>query len=185
MKNKKTIKNILILTLFLFILIKLVYAGATYPVPSEIQLKPGENSRFKFIVTSSGASELECIISPDLLVPFEIIFDETEFIIPEGETSKPVTGTVYVSEGTTTGKYQETFSVTCKPILEEGSEGSTVSTTTKGLPINIDVVKERTKENMNIPTEQKPLQVPVYFYYVLIIIIILIALYIIYKKRKT
>ena len=184
MKNKNTIKNILILSLFLLILAKTAYAGATYPIPSEIQLKPGEDSRFKFVVTSPGTSNVDCSITPDLLVPFEIVFDETEFVISYGETAKGITGTVYVAGNTPLGKYKETFSVTCTPVLEEGTGGSTVSTTTKGIPINIDVVSERTRENMNIAPVEQPLQVPTYFYYVLVIIIILIIAYIIYKKRK-
>lgn len=185
MKNKTNIKTILFLALFLLVLAKTAYAGATYPIPSEIELMPGEESRFKFVVTSPGTSDVDCTITPDLLVPFDIIFDETEFSILEGSTAKSVTGTVYVSGDTTVGAYKETFSVTCTPSLGEGVEGSTVSTTTKGLPISVNVVSERTRENMNIPTGEQPSQIPVYFYYVIVIIIILIVAYIIYKKRNT
>ncbi len=183
MKNKTKTKNILILILFLLIFIKFVSAGATYPVPSEIQLKPGEEGRFSFIVTSSGTYAQDCIVNPDLKVPFKVEFDETSFTIPLDITAKQVIGTVYASKETPTGKYTETFSVSCLPTSPEG-EGSSISTTIRNIPINVDIVNERTYDNLNIPKPEKPIQVPTYFYIILIAVIIAIVIYIIYSKKK-
>ena len=179
MKNKKIIMNILVLSILLLFTAKTVMAGVTYPIPSQIQLMPGEQDRFRFTVTSTSDSDQQCTINPDKLVPLAITFDELEFTITSEEKIKLVMGTVSASSDALNGDYKETFSVTCRPITE--GEGSTVSTTINKIPINIQVVSERTKENIDF---REPRQVPTYFYYVLVILIILIIAYIIFRKRN-
>jgi len=183
MKNKKIIQ-LSILFIFLLIFIKTVYAGVNYPIPNEIQLKPGEEGRFLFIVTSTGTFVQNCAIYPDSKVPFVVEFDETSFTMPQGEKEKLLRGTVSTTKETEIGKYTETFSVTCTPQSEEG-EGSTISTTIRNIPVNVDVVGERTHVNLVVDEQkEKPIQVPTYFYFILIAVIIAIIIYIIYSKKN-
>ena len=84
------------------------------------------------------------------------------------------------------------FCVRCSPLQVDiqGQQGSAMEFVNCGLPIKVNVVGARTRENIpklpSVEPEKKSIELPTTpFYYFMIILILLIALIIWYKRDKT
>jgi len=149
-------KRHLIIVLMLLLLAQIVCAGVTIPLPSELNLFKGESGRFKFqvqAVTSEYA--LDCAVEMSGETPLVIEFDSETLIVPAGGV-KEFYGSVGVPRVADLSTYSTSFCVTCTP-ANKGA-GAAVEVRTCDLPITVNVVEEREKENMTIPP--KPLQIP-------------------------
>jgi hypothetical protein len=142
-------KKTIIWILSLMILAQIVFAGVTNPLPTELNLMKGESGRFKFqIQTIASNQEVQCVSSLAEESPLLIEFDPDEIIVP-ASTVREVRGTVTVPDEIEFGTFQEEFCISCRPT--EGAPGSSVSVDTCGLPLKVNVVQERTRDNMYIP----------------------------------
>jgi len=148
-------KKILICTIMVLILSSIVFAGVTNPLPTELNLLKGESGRFKFQVqTITSDQEVECTSSLSEESIFTIDFDPSTITVPAG-TVRDIYGTINVPKNLEYGTYEETFCLSCKPT--QSSEGAAVLIETCNLPIKVNVVSERTRDNMYIPPKPFPL----------------------------
>lgn len=177
--------KLLLFPVIFIILLQTAFAGVTNPLPAEIELLKGESGRFKFQIQAIAHEEtVECSYSmenPESSL--KVSFDEPSTIVQAG-TVRDVYGTVKAPRSLDFGEYTEYFCVNCRAISPP-PPGAQVQINVCSLPINVNVVKERTKDNMYIP--EKPL--PALFYPMitaLAVILILIAIIVILllKKRK-
>lgn len=174
-------KRIIIWILSLLIIAQIAYAGVTNPLPTELNLLQGESGRFKFqIQTIASNQEIECISSLAGESPLIIEFDPAEIIVPAG-TVREVRGTVTVPQNLEFGTYEEEFCISCSPT--QGTAGAAVKIDTCDLPIKVNVVQERTRENMFIPPKPFPLIWKVIIISAVLIIIALIWLYLWERKH--
>ncbi len=142
----------------ILILSQIAYAGVTNPLPTELNLMKGESGRFKFqIQTVASNQELECDYFQETESPLEVVFDPPHIVVPAG-TVREVRGTVTVPKDVDFTTYEETFCISCKPVL--GEAGTAVKIDTCGLPIKVNVVSEEQrdtgKENMYVPPKPFP-----------------------------
>jgi len=179
-------KNIIIYPFVLVIILSsfVLATGVTYPSPPDIELTPGQSERFRFSI-QSGLEESVCsyqITDPTII---DVQFDEKEIVI-EGNRRHNVFGTVTVPEDAQNGEYITKFCAGCNPTNVEGT-GSPLVFRTCELPIKVNVVGARTRENMKVELEapEKPIKIPTTPVTIFIIIIlILIALILWYKHEK-
>ena len=137
------------------ILSSLVLAGVTNPLPTELNLLKGESGRFKFQVqTITSDQEVECTSSLPEESIFTIDFDPPTITVP-ARSVQDIYGTVNVPKDIEFGTYEETFCLSCKPT--QSPEGAAVLIETCNLPIKVNVVSERTRDNMYIPPKPFPL----------------------------
>jgi len=173
------------LSIILLVLISQVVLalGTSNPVPTNIEIAEGKSERFVYQV-QAGDIPIICDEEVTESGGLEIEFDETEKIAASKESIN-VYGTVKAPPGIEGGKHIATFCVVCKPqeIIVEGT-GSSIEFRNCDLPINVEVVGQRTREN-NPLLQQKPFKIPqIPFYYYLIIIAILIIIIVWYKYEK-
>lgn len=192
-------KRILLSLIVLLYIIQIVHAGVTNPQPSELELMRGESGRFKFqIQTLTNPSGVLCTYSivgePALIITFDD--DEKEV---DANSKEYVYGTVTVPKNITEHLssdslsllfFEENFCVSCRNLVGYG--GASVQINTCDLPINVRVVKERTRENMYIlPLPPPPMPAPKFpltnliLISVVIIIAISLLVVIIYRRRKS
>lgn len=166
-------------------LIDTAFAGVTNPLPTEIELLKGESARFKFQIQAvAHPYAVRCTYSLEEEPIFRVSFDSAETIVEGGKT-KDVYGTVTAPRKLDYGGYSATFCVSCKDIQTPPQPGANVEILTCGLPININVVKERTRENMFVPPKpREPLFMPFVGAVIIIIILLMIILYFLIKNRK-
>ncbi|MBD3248819.1 hypothetical protein GF336_02125 [Candidatus Woesearchaeota archaeon] len=171
--------KIIYIIIGLIILSQLAFAGVTNPLPSELNLLKGESGRFKFQVQAIESQEdMECIPSIEEDTALDVEFDEDTIIVSAGSI-KEVYGTVTAPKNI--GTYVQNFCVSCQP--SSSAAGTSVKKDTCGLPITVNVVLERERENMTVEPE-KPISV---FMIVLIAVAFIAAAYIILyiiKKKK-
>ena len=167
----------------MLIISQIAYAGVTNPLPTELNLFKGESGRFKFqIQTVASNREVECNYRLAEDSPLIVEFDPAEITVPAG-TVREVRGTVTVPEEVGFGTYEEKFCISCRPTA--GQTGTSVAIDTCDLPIKVNVVSERTKDNMYIPPKPSPFpwQTLVMISLVLAVVIALIAVYAFGKRR--
>lgn len=145
----------IIFLLALLVLSSFALAGVTNPLPTELNLEQGESGRFKFqIQTVASNQELSCnYYLTNEEKNFDVRFDPDNIIVPAG-TVREVYGTVKVPRNLAYGNYVEEFCISCYPT--DSPTGAAVAVETCGLPLNVNVVEQRTTENMNVPP--KPLE---------------------------
>lgn len=133
----------------LLILSSAALAGVTNPLPTELNLKPGESGRFKFqIQTVASNQELNCRYYLTEASVLSVKFDPAEIVVPAG-TVREVYGTVKASRSLDYGAYAEKFCISCFPT--SSPSGAAVAVETCDLPIKVNVVEERAKDNMYVP----------------------------------
>lgn len=180
-------KIIIIYGITFVFLIQLVLAvGVNYPLPSEIQLTLGESERFNFGLQTPPTAPVSCSFEVTDSAGLEIQFDEE--VVDVTEIKKNVLGTVTAPEDTFNGKHTVKFCTICSALStgDTTTQGSGVKFKTCDIPINVEVVGARTRENLpEFPEKEKPMklsEIPLYYY--LIILIILIALIMWYRHDK-
>lgn len=148
------------------LLISNALAGVTNPLPAELNLKRGETGHFKFQVQAVASKEdISCIFEEIDMTPILIEFEESNAIIKAGE-KRYIIGSAFVPKDVEFGSYEEKFCVKCQPV--EKKEGNQVNIVTCGLPIKVNIVKERTRDNMKV-VEIQPIDLK------LVVLIILIG----------
>lgn len=171
--NKTMIYFVMVL-----VVINFVNAGVVFPIP-DLELRPRDSGRFQFLIT--GSPPLKCSVSVDHKTPLIVEFDNSEVIIES--QSQPYYGSVKVPEDMAFGKYKETFCVSCEPLGEGG--GSALRQSVCDVPINVEVVGERTRDNIQFP--EKPKEkidfVAIVGLIVLIILVIILILFGLKRER--
>jgi len=171
------LKRLIIFTLVFMLTLQFVLAGVTNPLPGEIELLKGESGRFKFQIQAvNRPTDIECTFNLEGDSPLIVEFDDATAFV-EANSVKDFYGTVDVPRKLDYGKYTQSFCVECNP--KDKLEGATVQIYSCGLPINVAVVKERTKNNMNVPG--KPFD---YALLVAVLVVAIIVIIIIFKKKK-
>lgn len=167
------------------LLLETAFAGVTNPLPTEIELLKGESGRFKFQIQSVAHEEtIECTYSLENPEPvLKVSFDEASVVVEAG-TVKNVYGTVKVPGSLDLGKHTEYFCVKCRAI-QPPPPGAQIHIDVCSLPINVNVVKERTKENMFIPGKPLPaLFYPMIASLAVILVLVVIIIVLLLKRRK-
>jgi len=177
-------KKPIVYLLGLLILLQIVAAGVTNPLPTELNLLKGESGRFKFQVqTVASNQEVECTSTLGDEYPLEVVFDPSIIIVPGGVV-QDVYGTVTVPDEIDFGTYESNFCISC--VSTEGTAGTSVKIDTCDLPIKVNVVDERIKDNMYIPPKPSD-----YTSMIIIIIGIVILVFVVFylwklsKKKPT
>lgn len=174
-------KKQIFLIFIILLIVQIAFAGVTNPLPSELNLLKGESGRFKFQIQAvTSENDLVCIVSPESEAFFNVDFDKTEIEVAAG-TIEEVYGTVNVPGNLEFGSYEASFCISCSPA--GGASGTAVSIDTCGLPINVNVVEQRTKENMNIPSKTIPLLLIIAIFAVIAVFVLLF--YMLWKKSKS
>ncbi|MBW2985004.1 hypothetical protein KY361_07840 [Candidatus Woesearchaeota archaeon] len=166
--------------LSILIISQIAYAGVTNPLPTELNLFKGESGRFKFqIQTVASNQEIACTYDLAEESPLTVEFDPATIVVPAG-TVRDVYGTVTVPEELDFGTYEENFCISCEPT--SGQAGTSVAIDTCGLPIKVNVVSERARDNMYVP----PKEAPISWQTVIIVaaILVVIALIVLYLWEK-
>ncbi len=175
-------KRTIIIILAVLLIVQAVNAGVTNPLPSEIELLKGESARFKFQIQAIADPEtVICSMSLDDSTNLIISFDEDEVLV-EGGTIKEVYGTVTAPRGLTYGNYSGSFCISCD--RTEGAPGVSVKINTCDLPINVAVVKQRTRQNMNIPEKPFPILLAAFIAAIAVIVLLLMIILLLILKRK-
>ena len=173
-------RKIMVWLLSILIVAQIVYAGVTNPLPTELNLFKGESGRFKFqIQTVASNKELECSYALAEESPLIVEFDPATIVVPAG-TVRDVYGTVTVPGDLDFGTYEENFCISCKPTA--GQAGTAVQIDTCDLPIKVNVVSERARDNMYVPPKETPF--PWQIIVIASVILVIIALSVIYVWGK-
>ncbi|MBW2965822.1 hypothetical protein KY342_01820 [Candidatus Woesearchaeota archaeon] len=167
----------------ILIIMQIAYAGVTNPLPTELNLYKGETGRFKFqIQTVASNQEIECVYRLAEESPLSVSFDPATIVVPAG-TVRDVYGSVTAPRDLDFGTYEEEFCISCKPT--QGTAGTSVQIETCDLPIKVNVVEERTRDNMYIPPRPFPFIGKVLIGAgILVLLLIIIYLVIRMIKRK-
>lgn len=165
-----------IIIAFLF-LISFVNAGVVFPIP-DLELRPGESGRFQYAI-QIGIPPQKCTISLDHKTPLIVEMDDKETIIQS--TSQILYGSVKVPQDLRYGDYIENFCVSCEPLSESG--GSSIRQSFCEIPIKVDVVGERTKQNIQFPEKPKEGVDPVAIVGVIVLIVLIVILILFSVKR--
>ncbi|MBW2980808.1 hypothetical protein KY360_05320 [Candidatus Woesearchaeota archaeon] len=176
-------RKIILLMLGMLIISQIAYAGVTNPLPTELNLFKGESGRFKFqIQTVASNREVECNYRLAKESPLVVEFDPAGITVPAG-TVREVRGTVSVPEEVDFGTYEEKFCISCRPTA--GQTGTSVAIDTCDLPIKVNVVSERARDNMFVAPKPSvfPWQAAVMVLLVLAVIIALVVVYVFGKRR--
>lgn len=140
----------LITTLLVLILVPVVFAGVTNPLPSELELLKGESGRFKFQVQNMNRpAPIECLLELEGSSDLDISFDVNKVLVPANSKTE-LRGTVKAPD--MLGSFNQNFCVKCMPADQES--GASVSIDSCGLPINVKVVNKRSRENMVVDFEK-------------------------------
>jgi hypothetical protein len=173
-------KKTILFIVFALLLIELVSAGVTNPLPSNIELLKGESGRFKFQIQNmdTSASDITCTYSLTSKPAFDVSFDNAETEVKAG-TRQDVLGTVNVPGSLGTGSYSVEMCVSCSP--NNAAAGANVQTNYCNIPLNVQVVPERTTPNLYVPEKESNLSL---YIAITLIIIIIAVLYILIRKKK-
>ncbi len=185
MKKNKILLYILILVLTN----QIVFAiGISFPIPSEIEISPGESERF-FYQIQHGGLPVSCTEQITDAEGLEIRFDENVKILKEGN-GKSFYGSVIAPEDITNGDRIVKFCVTCTPLNVDiaGQQGAGMQFINCGIPINVKVIGERTRKNVpEIPSLEEPFkipEIPIYYYIIVILVLILLIIWYKYEKKE-
>ena len=178
-------KNILMIIGILILIASNAYAiGISDVSPKYLELLPGEYGRFVFQVQAALSKQvLSCSINFHNSDGMLVEFDQQVIEVPAGQV-REVLGTITAPQAIAYGRYIENFCVSCSPGTPVAEDSSKVSFNTCGLEINVDVVAERTRENMPLPV--KPFSLPVWIAVAITIIAVALILIIAwaYSRRK-
>lgn len=140
-------KKIIAVILFSLILLPIVYAGVTNPLPPELELLKSESGRFKFQIQNLNKPQaIECIYELQGDSDLKIDFDD-EVLIVDANSRAEFYGTVKAPKSL--GFYTQNFCVKCSPVT--GESGAFVKIDSCGLPVNVNVVQQRSTLNMTVP----------------------------------
>lgn len=177
----RKMKKIIILIALSLILVESSLASSSIIYPLELQLKPGDTGRFNFGIKSDYA--IHCRFSNEHKTNLIIRFDQDEGDI---DNTKMFNGNVKVPENLIYGYYEESLCVFCEKI-NENVAGSVVKEENCGIPISVNVVEERTKENYYVAEKAINEKKDYLLYFAAIVLIltgvIVTLLYI--KKKKS
>ena len=164
-------KRTILFILGILVLSQIAFAGVTNPLPTELNLLKGESGRFKFqIQTVASNQEIDCVYRLEKEFPLEVEFDPAEITVPAGAV-RDVYGTVTVPGEVDFGIYEANFCISCEP--SQGMGGTAVKVNTCDLPIKVNVVATRDKENMFIPP--KPFEITIGMVIIALIVILIVA----------
>ena len=174
-------KVFLILTISLFALIffsiNLVSAiGVSYPIPQNIQLKPSQSSYFTFQI-QTDEYPVTCVPLVEETSGLELAFNQQYLV--EANQRYNVKAQVIVPKQTAFGEYQATFCMECTPSGE--TEGSRIIPRVCKLPITVDVVSDRSRENR---FEQEAANYVIVWITLLVLSILVLVLIIFYLIRR-
>ncbi len=151
-------KRTLLTIILALLIVPMAFAiiGVNNPTPAEIELKAGEEGRFRFAIQAMGEEKnMKCSVVTERVNPdLEIVYDDgTEFEVKAG-TIKPVLASITPGSRVEAGRYEQDFCVECSKI------GDTAGIATKPrfctTKVVVDVVELRTKENFPIPQKPAP-----------------------------
>ncbi|MBW3004045.1 hypothetical protein KY337_05775 [Candidatus Woesearchaeota archaeon] len=168
-----------LITLLLVLLVaQFVFAGVTNPLPSELQLLKGESGRFKFQIQNiNKPTAVEC--SLELEGSFlDVEFDD-DVVTVDANAISEFYGTVKAPKEL--GKYTQNFCVKCAPI--DQASGAAVTVDSCGLPINVNVVLTKTRENMTVENKSSNM-LPVIIVIIVLVVIFLLYWYMLRPKLK-
>ena len=172
-------KKIIITILAIIFVTSLVSAiGVTYPHPQNIELKPGQSSYFTFQIQSDDYP-LICVPSIQDNDGLELAFNPQYEI--EANQKFNVKPQIIIPKQTPFGNYQAKFCIECSP--SEEVEGSRIIPKICDLPITVNVVSERTRENMLEPVSYFSIWIT--FLIIAILVLALVIFYLIRRKRRT
>ena len=171
-------KNIKLYITLILLLTTFVRAGVVFPIP-DLQLMPGESGRFQYAI-QTGTPPVQCTMSLNDKTPLEISLDFDEGIV--NAQSKTFYGTATAPREIPFGHYEETFCVTCESLSEAG--GASLRQSFCDIPIKVDVVRERTKMNLQLPEKPKEVIDPIAIVGTIVLIILVIVL-ILFSVKKT
>lgn len=138
-------KKINLLLIFI-LLLPVVLAGVTNPLPTELELLKAEEGRFKFQIQNLNRPvPISCEFELQGDSPMKIEFDDDSVIV-DANSKQDFLGTVKAPK--TYGRYVQEFCVRCIPVDE--ASGASVRIDSCGLPVAINVVSSRTIENMTV-----------------------------------
>lgn len=143
MKKMKTINRIT--SIFFIILLSFSFVnaiGITQPQPQNIELKPGQSSFFTLQVQSDDFP-LKCVPIVRETGGLELAFNQ-EYNIGANQAFN-IKPQVIVPKETGFGNYQANFCLECTPSGD--FSGSRVVPVICNLPVSVNVVSERTREN--------------------------------------
>lgn len=153
-------KGILIVFIFTILIAQAVNAtiGIGNPIPAVLELKPGESGRFRFqIDASQNAYPTECSYPLDHKTNLNVEFDTPQVTL-KAEEIRTLYATVNVPENYEEGNYKETFCVSCGNIMPATENApAAVKAIYCDIPVKVDVVSVRTKENNPVPPSKKEL----------------------------
>jgi len=137
-------KKVISLTIAMIFLISFVSAiGITYPQPQNIELRPEESSYFTFQIQSDNFP-LSCVPIIEETQGLELAFNQ-EYQV-EARQRYNVKPQIIVPKQTAFGSYQASFCMECSP--SEDVEGSKIIPRICNLPVTVNVVSDRTQDNM-------------------------------------
>ena len=172
-------KKIITTILAIIFVTSLVSAiGVTYPHPQNIELKPGQSSYFTFQIQSDDYP-LICVPSIQDNDGLELAFNPQYEI--EANQKFNIKPQIIIPKQTPFGNYQAKFCIECSP--SEEVEGSRIIPKICDLPITVNVVSERTRENMLEPVSYFSIWIT--FLIIAILVLALVIFYLIRRKRKT
>ena len=172
-------KKIITTILAIIFVTSLVSAiGVTYPHPQNIELKPGQSSYFTFQIQSDDYP-LICVPSIQDNDGLELAFNPQYEI--EANQKFNVKPQIIIPKQTPFGNYQAKFCIECSPSGEV--EGSRIIPKICDLPITVNVVSERTRENMLEPVSYFSIWIT--FLIIAILVLALVIFYLIRRKRRT
>jgi hypothetical protein len=176
-------------TIFLLLIMQLVSAGVSHPLPTQLQLLKGESGRFEFQIQNLGKPDTAiCTASLEDESLLIVEFDEEEMVVA-GDSLKTFYGTVTVPKDYSPSSvgfdpssevYEQTFCVQCTP--ESTAPGASVNIRSCDLPINVKIVEVRTKENMYVSPKPKP-SYPIGLIIGAVILVLIIIVMVTLKKK--
>jgi hypothetical protein len=175
MKNS----SIFVIIVIIFLLTaSLVYAGVTNPLPPQLELLKGETGRFKFQVQNLNKPvALDCSFELEGTKNLDVTFDQSSGTINANDKSD-FFGSVKAPD--TIGRYTQNFCVRCSPKSQES--GASVKIDSCGLPINVNVVAQKTKENMRV--EDRHDNKIIYVGVIALVVIIACILWYYFRKKS-
>ena len=110
-------------------------------------------------------------------------FDEPKVDVLEGR--KDVFGTVTATEDISSGIQAIKFCVVCSQISEQEGTGSSMQFKNCGIPIKVDAINARTRENIPlIPEKPSPIQSTALIAIIVIAVLLLLIFWYLHEKKK-
>ena len=168
--------------LFLFLFSSVLAIGVSYP--NDLELLRGESGRISFSVQLVKITQKSiCTFAMENMASLRLEIDVGNETVFDANSINYVYGTITVPSDAELKIYEGKLRVSCAPQIELQGSGSKI-TQSMGVPIKVNVVETRTKENLIVPP--KPFDwfwVIIISSIVAIIIVSGLSLYV-YKKRK-